>query len=1075
MARLFSPAALRREPPQDRRAAPRRRWRHRARLLAGVLALMGGTALAVSALPGAARAGSAGYDQITGFGPTASAVTVPWTQGLLDNTNTPIPSANADRTNRSSSLWFMYQDFQTLTVTVSQTQDIGHQSVTVSWSGALPTVRSGGQVDADYLQMMECYGDASTGPTPEQCEYGTTGLLPNGAPAGIASRTGDLCTSSTPSTSNPPGSLDGTGTASGCDPAEPSAPSHLAPCPGTFCNPDSFDIPFDPVTDTNQSELDYAEGDTTYYSKSSTDEVQEAVTGAAGTGQQQFATLTSVQAPGLGCGQAEAGGSARGCWLVIVPRGEYEPNGYDTINKTTGADGTIVSSPLSATNWAQRIQIHLGFAPVASSCPPGTPETQTVGTQLVARAIQSWQLALNQAANCTKTYGYSAAPEATSTQLLSTPGSDVGLAFTTIPIGSEATRSGGSPPANLPTILYAPVAIAALDFGFNINIGTTGYVTTPVKLTPLLLAKALTQSYRQDLPDYYPAGGTNSAGALNYPGPTWAQGNPLNISGDPTFQTLNPEIPSDSGGPLAPLLTQDHSALNQQIWQWVQSSTAATTWLGGTPDATDGNMQVDPAYQALTLGNPPAIDSFPRAYSACLNLGPSPGFPSKQETKCSLDLLPYTDSYDSAAAAVLTANDPDANGPWDPSAIAPDGTLGWWDKEGAEPLGQIWMWAASDTPDLAAYGLTPAQLCNDSATTCAGPSTASVTAAVNAATPDTSGLLEVNPANPGPGGYPLTQIIYAAVATNQSAAALSEDANLIAYAAGTGQTPGTAAGDLPPGYLPLPASLVSQARAVVAELRTTTTSLTASANPATVGQTVTLTATETAADGTHPAGSVQFEVGGTAIGAPVAVTPAGAAATTISFGSTGTMSLSAVFTPAGLTDYGASTGAYTETVQAAPPNSGIEPLTVTVPASGSFTLTVATGTVTLTVSGSGATGVLNPVTVSDTRNTFPGWSVSGQESDFAGSGTAAGYTFSGNQLGWVPTDTALGTGVTLGGTVTPAAPGLGTTAAVLAQAAAPNGSGTSVLGANLTLAIPATAAAGPYTGSLTITAVTSLL
>jgi hypothetical protein len=32
-----------------------------------------------------------------------------------------------------------------------------------------------------------------------------------------------------------------------------------------------------------------------------------------------------------------------------------------------------------------------------------------------------------------------------------------------------------------------------------------------------------------------------------------------------------------------------------------------------------------------------------------------------------------------------------------------------------------------------------------------------------------------------------------------------------------------------------------------------------------------------------------------------------------------------------------------------------------------------------------------------------------------------------------------------------------------------------VLGANLTLAIPATAAAGPYTGSLTITAVTSLL
>jgi hypothetical protein len=119
--------------------------------------------------------------------------------------------------------------------------------------------------------------------------------------------------------------------------------------------------------------------------------------------------------------------------------------------------------------------------------------------------------------------------------------------------------------------------------------------------------------------------------------------------------------------------------------------------------------------------------------------------------------------------------------------------------------------------------------------------------------------------------------------------------------------------------------------------------------------------------------------------------------------------------------------------------------------------------------------VLNPVTVSDTRNTFPGWQVTGQESAFAGSGTSAGYTFSGNQLGWVPTDTSLGTGVTLGPTVTPASPGLGTTAGVLAQAHAPNGTGTSVLGANLTLAIPASAAAGPYAGTLTITAVTAFV
>ena len=255
----------------------------------------------------------------------------------------------------------------------------------------------------------------------------------------------------------------------------------------------------------------------------------------------------------------------------------------------------------------------------------------------------------------------------------------------------------------------------------------------------------------------------------------------------------------------------------------------------------------------------------------------------------------------------------------------------------------------------------------------------------------------------------------------------------------------------------------------------TTTTLTASPNPANVGDTVTLTATEVAADSTHPAGSVQFMAGTTAIGTPVAVNASGVATTTTTFAAAGTQALSAVFTPTTTTAFNPSTGTASETVQTAGgANSGSEPLAVTVPSSGAFTFSVATGTVNLTVSGANATGALNVVTVSDTRNAAPGWSVSGQSADFAGSGTAAGGTISGNQLGWAPTDTSLGTGATLGGTVAPASPGLGTTAAVLAQAHAGSGAGTSALGANLTLAIPATALAGPYASSLTLTAVTSL-
>jgi len=112
--------------------------------------------------------------------------------------------------------------------------------------------------------------------------------------------------------------------------------------------------------------------------------------------------------------------------------------------------------------------------------------------------------------------------------------------------------------------------------------------------------------------------------------------------------------------------------------------------------------------------------------------------------------------------------------------------------------------------------------------------------------------------------------------------------------------------------------------------------------------------------------------------------------------------------------------------------------------------------------------------VTDTRNYYPGWSVSGQASAFAGSGTAAGSAFPGNQLGWVPI--AVGTladGATLGGTVAPVSPGLGTTAATLASAPANCGFGTNIMSADLTLDIPPLAAAGPYSSTMTITAVTT--
>jgi len=816
------------------RIVSRIRW---SGALAAVAAL---AALLAIGPPGSARAATGtGYDQITGAGLTSSAVTVPWTQGLLDNTNQPITGANAIRTSPSGPLAFMYRDpdFQNLQVTVSQTQDITHQGLTVTWSGALQTQDDNARPASDFLQLMECYGDSSSGPSPQDCEFGSQ-ILGSAANAAVDTRSGDLCAVDSsgntlpPDTGNPPSSLDGSTSVRGCDPEEPvqgaSASDIYTP------DPQQYTIPFVPVPPTSGTPNPpaYIASDISqYFDEFSTNEIPEAVTSPGGTGQVQFETMTTTQAPGLGCGQQESNGQTRNCWLVIVPRGTFEPNGFQT-SGLTDSTTFLYSSPLSASNWAMRIQVHLAYAPVETFCPIGTQELETVGTQIAARAVQSWQLALNQAANCSRIYGYSAVPEATTTQQLANSGSGVGLAFTTIPIGSEAARiGGGGGTANLPPILYAPVAVTAEGFGFNIDLGTSGYVSTPVKLTPELMAKALTQSYLTDLPDYYPPAGSQ--------GPAWSATNSLNITKDQEFITLNPEVPQVGGGtgPTAPLITEDHSALNQQIWQWIQGDSATSAWLNtGTIDNTNA-VTPDPAYMALQLGTAPAIDSFPRAYSACLDLGLSTTLPQKEELKCSLDLLPYVNNYDQAASDALTGNDPSAGG-WDQLAVAPDGTAGWWDKTPPESVGSIFVWAISDTPDLAAYGLTDAQLCSDSGANCVGPTAASVTTAVDSATADSAGLLEVNPASPGAGGYPLTQVVYAAVPTNQPAANLSAYADLIAYAAGTGQTPGVAPGDLPPGYLPLPANLQTQAAAVVSQLRaaaspSTSASATASASTGT--------------------------------------------------------------------------------------------------------------------------------------------------------------------------------------------------------------------------------------------------
>jgi hypothetical protein len=819
--------------------------------LTAALALIG--LVIISGAPGVPRQALRAdtYNQMTGIGQTSSAVSVSWKGGLLDSTNQPLTSTtltgggtelnpNSDRAAGTGPLSFMDSDFQNLQVTVSQTQNITHQGITVQWTTDTADASVGAPL-LDFMQMMECYGDATTGPSPEGCEYGSQfmlGTIPN---LWVTNRIGYICSpGQTASTTAPATGADGI-PSEGCDVNEQKGtytPDHCDPSAAgnATCTAGQFSIPFVPADGTanpiyGQTNL------TSEFNQFNSNEVQAAYTDSTGKGQRQFETLTANQSQGLGCGETETNGQTRNCWLVIVPRGNYEPNGYKVRTQIP-----LNTSPLSASNWAQRIQIHLTYAPLNPGCPTSVVANAMAGTQVAFRAVTSWQTGLNAAANCSTVYSYTASTETETTNDI-VSGLD-GLAFTTIPVGGEATRDGLTPPT-LPTMLYAPVAVTAVDFGFNVNQGSQ--LTTPVNLTPSLLARALTQVYTSDLPDYYPD--------LNLPGPTWAQKNPLNMTADSAFHTLNSGISVyESSHPMFPLITGDHSADNQRIWQWVQSDTATASWLNGGTDPNNA-LTADPDYVSLNLGKAPATDQFDEAYTGKLTCGQvvtnldSCGGPidlkNPTSTSCVLptgdtanpnskacdvlnteDMLPVENNFDQAAALVLAASDSGQTRVWDTTAKAPDGTSGWFGSVGSELPGQTFMWTVNDMPDLAAYGLLSAALCPAGTTSsnissnCIQPSTGNVTAALNSATPDSAGLLQVNPATVPSGAYPLVDVVYAAVPTNQSATALAAYANFISYAAGQGQTTGTAPGDLPPGYLPLPASLQAQAQSVVTQLQT---------------------------------------------------------------------------------------------------------------------------------------------------------------------------------------------------------------------------------------------------------------
>ena len=661
-----------------------------------------------------------------------------------------------------------YDAFKDLKITVSQTEALSNQGIDVTWEGGKGT--SSGEYATNYLQIMQCWGDQKLGPQPTQCQWG--------APA---SNLGGLMGSNTV----------GRNLSEGEDPDQEYGGKFLIPPPRSNPNQRAFSVPFETVKG------DSTFLSSTYFGTSSTNEVTAARTGQDGTGALVFETQSALEAPHLGCGAAVKGQAApRSCWLVIVPRGEFNADGSPA---STDSTGRLVGSPLSAGNWANRIQVKLGFEAIGTNCAIGNAEQRTVGSELISEAFTSWQASLCETGT---TYGFSQIGDGEARrQVVSTLQGASGMAFITDPL-DKSTAAGA-------TLQYAPVASSAVVIGFNIernykgsssNYSKNGTAVTDLTLNQRLVAKLLTQSYKNDVPN-----GNNQP---------YLATNPRSIRNDPEFLELNPEFndfntSSEPDGLMVALGSTDATA---QLWQWIQADPDAADFLNGRPD--EWGTVINPSYLALGLATDDSIDSFPKAdlstYRQAPNI-PEPGFGT-------LDLRPYVLDMHEGAYRARRA-DGNMKIVWDDTRNPPA-----FIASGAQLPGSRFSLTVTDSTSAARYGLQTAKLVN-AAGEAVAPTNGSISAGIDALVPSTvDGVVVSNPDKRVNRAYPLSMLTYAAVnVCAPTLAALTDYADLIDYAVGKGQVSGVATGQLPLGYVPLTAAFVTQSakasKAIRAEVK----------------------------------------------------------------------------------------------------------------------------------------------------------------------------------------------------------------------------------------------------------------
>lgn len=632
-----------------------------------------------------------------------------------------------------------YDDFSDLKVTVHQTKGLRWQGVKVSWTGGKPAPVLG---KFNFLQIMQCWGDdPDKGPDRRQCEFGNEARIPPGTSRDVSPTT---------------------------DPQE-TDDFTTDPRGNTF-------VPFRPVSGPSTT----SRLDTTYFSAGDTNSLSWLPNDGKGEGEAVFEMKSSLESEYLGCGaRTTASGAVQPCWLVVVPRGEHEPDGVSDVSRPT------LTSALSRSNWNQRIVFRLDFEPVTNTCDPDKPERVIMGSELATDATTAWQGELCRTGTHRFTYTQSG-EELARNVVLAPSDSSAGLAMTLDPVQA---------PEGTAPVVHAPVAVSGLTIGFvwMYEKGTFNYAPfKEVRLNQRLLAKALTQSYASTM--------VSSQDAV----PDYLTGNPRYIGGDPEFLKLNPAFDgNDFNSPIGLVITSENTDSARMMWEYILADPAAREFIKGEKDPW--GMKVNPEYLKDGVITD-SLDYFPKADLTPTTVECSGGAAGLTMARTGQEVVPYATDMHEAAVKIRRGDIGTAY-----ECTVNQSITKWATVERATPVTQRQM-GIVDNASAVRYQLNAAALPNADGEYVKPTNDSLLKAVAEMPDSEVAGVKAADPARMTDGAYPLAAVVYAAASLGQAKDARQDYAKVIRYAAGDGQTQGTASGQLPYGYAPLPAAMRTQAQ-----------------------------------------------------------------------------------------------------------------------------------------------------------------------------------------------------------------------------------------------------------------------